>query len=529
MKLLLLICLSTGITCAQSTQKKTYRVKRSKSKVTFKVDEVSVAKSLLKDTNYQYVFENRINKEILILPEDAVNKELVPIHMNGFLQAIHYAYADHRPLELSPDDVWLTICQGFSIHLNEHMDEYKDQIFTKERPETIAIRNDSLVTGKSQDWGDLIADLSVKANSYAQKDVSNLIVPAFSTTNSVNTTVYQITLLESMQKVFEFEGYSGCGIPSITLHGTKEDWLNIYTKMDEFKQFGLEEWVNGLKPILKQFHEASKGNIDKQFWKEIYKELRIYDKQNISGWVLKFFPYILKPHNAEDEPDEYGYYNKVRKYIPNEFLADKDYLLSKFTTKDIPQGFAKLDLMWRVLKANNIIEEHEMELFGGFIGVIQNPETKSVAPEISWAVCKKDADNVDHGFYSYGERKKNNHTKEFWLSEFARSPRPAIYHPKVNSTYKEGIDEIKREIKKDGIKVSAETKINFIVNWQGTIAKIEIDSPISASEKDRIIKLMSDLPYQWSPALKFDNYHGPGAHGKVDFKVNFKVTLTITP
>lgn len=36
---------------------------------------------------------------------------------NGFIQAFLTAYAKHLPLELSPDDIWLTICQGFCQHI----------------------------------------------------------------------------------------------------------------------------------------------------------------------------------------------------------------------------------------------------------------------------------------------------------------------------------------------------------------------------------------------------------------------------
>ncbi|MBL7775710.1 MAG: DUF4419 domain-containing protein, partial [Saprospiraceae bacterium] len=45
-------------------------------------------------------------------------RPLVPASTNGFLYAVYRAYAEHRPLVLSPDMVWLTILQGFSTHVN---------------------------------------------------------------------------------------------------------------------------------------------------------------------------------------------------------------------------------------------------------------------------------------------------------------------------------------------------------------------------------------------------------------------------
>ena len=45
-----------------------------------------------------------------------------------FFQTIVRAYAEHRPLVLSPDMVWLLISQGFARYVNAHSDELRDQI-----------------------------------------------------------------------------------------------------------------------------------------------------------------------------------------------------------------------------------------------------------------------------------------------------------------------------------------------------------------------------------------------------------------
>ena len=45
-----------------------------------------------------------------------------------FFQTIVRAYAEHRPLVLSPDMVWLLISQGFARYVNAHSEELRDQI-----------------------------------------------------------------------------------------------------------------------------------------------------------------------------------------------------------------------------------------------------------------------------------------------------------------------------------------------------------------------------------------------------------------
>ena len=39
---------------------------------------------------------------------------------NGFVRSFMTAYANHLPLEISPDDVWLAVCQGFCAHILEN-------------------------------------------------------------------------------------------------------------------------------------------------------------------------------------------------------------------------------------------------------------------------------------------------------------------------------------------------------------------------------------------------------------------------
>ena len=88
-----------------------------------------------------------------------------------------------------------------------------------------------------------------------------------------------------------------CGIPGITLQGTTEDWQKILKKTKQLGKYGLTWWTSELEPILKEFVEASKGKIDKEFWKGMFK----YHSKDavcggpvtiIDGWIVKFFHMI---------------------------------------------------------------------------------------------------------------------------------------------------------------------------------------------------------------------------------------------
>ena len=103
--------------------------------ISFKVNDVEIAGTLLKVDSARQVFENKIGKKILFFPEEHANLRLVNCPNNGLIQTIQECYDNHRPLILTPDIIWLAICQGVSIHMNEHYDSLKNVVFIKDKPD----------------------------------------------------------------------------------------------------------------------------------------------------------------------------------------------------------------------------------------------------------------------------------------------------------------------------------------------------------------------------------------------------------
>lgn len=72
---------------------------------------------------------------------------------NGLLAAIEKAYSRHLHLHLRPDDVWLTICQGVSRHLQhgENAEKYRSVFVDHEGQEEITVFVDQfLIPGKTK-------------------------------------------------------------------------------------------------------------------------------------------------------------------------------------------------------------------------------------------------------------------------------------------------------------------------------------------------------------------------------------------
>jgi hypothetical protein len=68
---------------------------------------------------------------------------------------------------------------------------------------------------------------------------------------------------------FEFEMLCGCGIPSIELTGTVDDWRKLRQKAEVLKRFGLAWWTEELFPVLDHFVSAAAGQPDLKFWKSV--------------------------------------------------------------------------------------------------------------------------------------------------------------------------------------------------------------------------------------------------------------------
>src|SRR5262249_52882713 len=151
-----------------------------------------------------------------------------------------------------------------------------------------------------------------------------------------------------------------------------------------FRDFGLEAWIDVLSRILDQFARASQGDIDRAFWRSLYKLNSRSGGPVITGWITAFFPY-LKDYRTKQAT--------VRSWILSEnqrddleqmlYPADKPEpeWATGPTTERLPNGLSKAPFRWHYLERT-----FNMEFLGGFVGVSQDQETLSLRPEIGWAV-----------------------------------------------------------------------------------------------------------------------------------------------
>lgn len=433
---------------------------------------------------------------------------------NGLIDAIHLAYEKHHSLVLSPDAIWLAISQAISIHVNQNFDQLHSVLLKNKEKQTLSVRNDSL-DKYPQQWGSVAEKLALETKKWTKKQYYDLLVPHFTTTTQEKTIAFQINLLEIFNQGFEYVAETGCGIPTLIITGTKQDWQWISNQISILDQLGLSDWKNELAPILNNFIQAFDGKTDPLFWSSIYKTSYEYAATYISGWIIKFFPYLKTIEGKSihiDKNKEVEVYH--RGYRKNPFLKGSEYRLSDLQTKDFPTGIASADIKWENHLSKKVTD---MEFTAGFMGIKQYNDF-TLEPSITWAISDKAAEPVIIS-PNMESIDNNPHTStELWSPLISKSApsKEAIYLPSRFKNSKESHEFVRSALlKKLAREKCIGDSIDFVVMDNGEIAQVNFYSRSlqsydhnalpsqSKGEKavaKRIENILRNMPGKWQPA-----------------------------
>lgn len=296
------------------------------------------------------------------------------------LAAVHFAYARHTPLVLSPDIVWMFITHGVAQHVNANAESLRRRFVRHEGRLDLEVRRDEFIKGSPHnDWAGVFDEFSALIRAHIGETTHALFEPRFSTTGAVEKAAAQIALLDAMQAYFRYRVGTLCGIPEIVLQGTPRDWASLAERTQALREFELEWWTDALHPILARFVAAAGGAADAAFWRTIYKRTDGSGGPYISGWITAFFPYLHRSLSR----DQLVINPALRdggEYL-REMLSGTGPEMGGLTTDCIPSGLASAPFEWQYLR-----DRYDMRFVAGFVGVRQDPETFSVRPEIGWAV-----------------------------------------------------------------------------------------------------------------------------------------------
>lgn len=315
---------------------------------------------------------------------------------NAFVEAAQMAFISHHSLILSPDMIWLLICQGFVIHLNQNRDSLREHFVNFEGNNNLRVEKPDFRKLHNNLWEEVFDELSMKIGNSVKGPVREIITTGYSTTTSIEKAAFQISLLDAMSGYYSYTLDFSCGIPSFTLEGTVSDWVSLRERAGRLREYKLDWWIDSLMPVLDKFVDASKGKIDIAFWKSIFSW---DDGCNglVTGWITRFFPYTV---------NENGTFNRYCNAN-----------LSFFETPKFPNGLSRVP--FALITENRRI--YDMEILSGFFGYRFVGDSCAVRPVISWVVREVPKDT----FFDRVMEKIYNQRKH--LPHFLRIHYVAVY------------------------------------------------------------------------------------------------------
>lgn len=349
---------------------------KPRSGITFAVDAVEPATERLPECRAHEAVRERLGS--IESCSDYHATVVKDFYGHALLAAVHKAFAEHRPLTLTPDAVWITIAQGVAHHMTVHAERLRDRFVTHKGRAKLTFKCLDWAEGSPENpWQEAFDSWAGQIRDHVGPTVHDALVCDFSTTGSHDRAASQVVMMDVFERYFHYEAVCICGIPEVTLEGTTADWQRLADKVEELAVFDLGWWLKHLRPICRQFARASQGEVDLKHWQSICKLREEYGGDIINGWVAKLFPYLQSfiggPCNRRNPIFESG---------------------RGFQSLVAPSGLSRVPFTWSDLMTGRT---RAMEAVAGLFGFAQDADTLALKPVVGWAVREGSALEVAIG------------------------------------------------------------------------------------------------------------------------------------
>ena len=274
---------------------------------------------------------------------------------NGFVCTVLEAYNKHRELVIRPDDVWLAILVQFNFFVNGNAELLRKNFVNHEGKEELTVR--TVGTRYSLDFAWVSQQMVLLMESkIVDPHLREWIMPTFSTTTTTDTTIYAMVMMASMKAYFDYKCDVLCGIPKVTLEGTKKDWQQIMSRLEKLKEYGEDatSWYHLLRPVISRFVDAydnPKSLELRAFWNKVasFEEFGS-GSTSLSGWITAFCFFSNKG-------------SRIALDRTSDQLVLDGVSYPKIDRQDIPLGFAEVDV-----KLDDNGEEFDTTIVAGSVG-----------------------------------------------------------------------------------------------------------------------------------------------------------------
>jgi hypothetical protein len=357
----------------------------AEQKVTFALFDVRPCARPLPRTTASDLFE-----KLLLSPVEACSVgDETPVKSAGFhglIETAHTAFGLHYGLDLSPDDIWITIAQGLARLVNNDPSAFRNSFDRHTGRKTIQIRrNDFRLGSPNNDWPSCFGDFSSALREGIGEEKHQLLVSDFTTTGPIQRATSEVVLMDTVQSYFKFRLRTMCGIPFVTLRGTEGDWSKLAQKVRRLAQLGgLDWWLNDVSAIADQLVATAQGKINLDFWNSAYKSQSTSGGFKMTGWLLKLLPLVESRKGGITRNPLLGQPNTEPHRLEEKgFLDDPeiDHNEPHVTSSQLPASLSTVPFEWEYL--GNLLN---YQLAAGIVGLAQSASDLSLRPQMGWAI-----------------------------------------------------------------------------------------------------------------------------------------------
>ncbi|KAH7139588.1 hypothetical protein B0J13DRAFT_624427 [Dactylonectria estremocensis] len=279
-------------------------------------------------------------------PDDAIYPS-----ENGFVWAVTHAYSNHHHLVLRPEDVWFAILVQLGFYMNAHAEELRHLFVAHEGMKELVVER--VGTLSTVDIGGFALEMMDNMiQNIKDPSLMAWMMPDFTTTTPTDIVVASILMMGTLQKYFSYRLLIQCGIPSVTLQGTREDWQKILDRIAFLPKLGYEPelFMNVLRPVLQYFVRSFETPEDQEvigFWGRIAHISRECGPDSLSGWITAFIFWNSRGDQVHYTSSQHGLEASMHQVL----------------LRDIPLGFTSVPV--KVL--NNGVEK-STRVFAGSVG-----------------------------------------------------------------------------------------------------------------------------------------------------------------
>lgn len=290
---------------------------------------------------------------------DFATAHIVP-STNGFVHAAWYAYSYHHHLTIRPDDIWFAILSQLNFYINANAEALRSHFVAHEGQKELVIKD--IGSMATLDYGLFARQMTLLIQENVKDpDFRDWIMPTFSTTTVDDRSTAAVLMMGSLQAYFAYTSMCMCGIPSVTLLGTREDYVDIRARLDKLHELGEQaaDFATLLRPVLDGFVASFEDEMSaqtKDFWGRMVHYEGGSGMSRLTGWIAAFCFWrndgvpMYKREHAE-------HYAKRGLTLDNVSYHGVE-------TSDIPCGFASVPVL---VNDNGVL--HRTKMVAGSLGM----------------------------------------------------------------------------------------------------------------------------------------------------------------